>query len=66
MNLYKTYDGIENLSIFELVEWLFEYLDYTEESDGGRIFHPVTISCCRAMMHEPLDQLLKELKSRLS
>jgi hypothetical protein len=64
MNLYKTYAGIENLSIFELVEWLFEYLDYTEESDGGSIFHPVTISCCRAMMHEPLDQLLKELKSR--
>jgi hypothetical protein len=46
----------------ELVRELFEMLDYTEESDGGKIFHPVTITCCRVMMNERLNKLLAELK----
>lgn len=39
-----------------------DYLDIVEESDGGREFHPITISCCRAMKVEPLGKLLDELK----
>jgi 3'-phosphoadenosine 5'-phosphosulfate sulfotransferase (PAPS reductase)/FAD synthetase len=46
-----------------LVKTLFYYLDYQEESDGGRMFHPVTISCCRALMTQPLNELLDELKT---
>jgi hypothetical protein len=49
-------------TIKELVRELFEMLDYTEESDGGNIFHPITITCCRVMMHERLNKLLAELK----
>jgi hypothetical protein len=40
-------------------------LDTTEESENGRLFHPIEISCCRAMMIEPLDQLLDEIKQEI-
>lgn len=40
----------------------FEYLDYQEESDSGRIFNPVNISCVRVHMVQPLNDLLKRLK----
>jgi 3'-phosphoadenosine 5'-phosphosulfate sulfotransferase (PAPS reductase)/FAD synthetase len=46
-----------------LVKKLFYYLDYQEESDGGRMFHPVTISCCRALMTQPLNELLDEMRT---
>lgn len=46
----------------ELVRELFELLDYTEESDEGKIFHPVTISCCRALMTERLNKVLMDLR----
>lgn len=49
----------------ELVRELFKFLDYTEESDNGRIFHPIQISCCRALMLEPLGEVLKELKASI-
>ena len=41
---------------------LFEFLDLTEESDSGRIFHPITIGSCRADELQPLNDLLKEMK----
>ena len=41
---------------------LFKFLDLTEESDSGNIFHPITISCCRAHKLQPLDDLLAEMK----
>jgi len=48
----------------ELVKSLFEdFLDVTEESDGGRVFHPNYISSCRALNLEPINKLMKELKS---
>lgn len=45
-----------------LVKEFFRYLDRIEESDSGRIFHPVTVSCCRAAWLEPLDRLMAEMK----
>ena len=50
----------------DLVRELFEFLDYTEESDSGTIFHPIRISCCRALMLEPLGEVLKELKASIT
>jgi len=50
----------------ELVKSLFEdYLDVTEESDGGRIFHPTFITSCRVMKVDPLNKLMAELKSTI-
>jgi hypothetical protein len=48
-----------------LVKALFELLDRTEESDEGRVFRPVQISCCRALDADKLEQVLKELKQTL-
>jgi hypothetical protein len=46
-----------------LVKSFFEdYLNYEEESDSGRVFNPVHISCTRAMMIEPLAKLLMRMK----
>jgi hypothetical protein len=46
-----------------LVKSFFEdYLNYQEESDSGRVFNPIHVSCTRAMMIEPLAKLLMRMK----
>lgn len=46
----------------ELVNEFFGYLDYTEESEQGYEFHPITIGCCRVMMHDKVEKCLKAMK----
>ena len=48
-----------------LVRELFVLLDKTEETEEGRMFRPVQISCCREMDRLKLEQVLKELKNAL-
>ena len=43
-------------------EFFEKYLNRREESDSGRVFSPITISCCRVMMLEPLDELLEKMR----
>jgi len=51
----------------ELVKSLFtDYLDVTEESDQGRVFHPTFITSCRVMKVEPLNKLIAELKATVA
>lgn len=40
----------------------FEILDYTEESDSGRIFNPVNISSVRVHLTAKLNPILDRLK----
>jgi len=73
----KLFWHIENDNLFEeaatmlrqqaelqtLVKSFFEdYLNYQEESDSGRVFNPIHVSCTRAMMIEPLAKLLMRMK----
>lgn len=44
-------------------EFFEEYLDVVEESDSGRMFNPIQVSCCRAMKIEPLGKLLTEMRA---
>ena len=54
---------IEQTELQDLVKSFFEdYLNYQEESDSGRVFNPIHISCTRAMMIEPLARLLMRMK----
>jgi hypothetical protein len=47
----------------QLIKSFFEdYLNYQEETDGGRVFNPIHISCTRVMMIEPLAKLLERMK----
>lgn len=46
----------------EAVKEFFKFLDYTEESDSGRVFHPISLGCCRAMMSKPLGDCLEKMK----
>lgn len=39
-----------------------EYLNIREESDSGRIFSPITVSCCRAYKYEALNNLLERMR----
>ena len=43
-------------------EFFDKCLDHREESESGKIFAPIEISCCRALMTEPLGELLKKMR----
>ena len=52
----------EALILQGLVKELFDkYLNRVEESDSGTEFSPITLSCCRALMLEPLNELLTKM-----
>ena len=42
-------------------EFFEKYLNRTEESDSGKMFNPIVVSCCRALMTEPLNNLLARM-----
>ncbi len=44
-------------------EFFERYLNRVEESDSGKEFYPITVSCSRALMHEPLNTLLAKMSS---
>lgn len=49
--------------LYTLVKSFFEdYLDIQEESDSGRVFSPIHISCVRVMKVEPLTNLLIRMR----
>jgi hypothetical protein len=51
-----------NAELRECVKVFFDkYLNRIEESSGGRLFNPIIISCCRALMTEGLDELLAKM-----
>lgn len=45
-----------------LTKRLFQILDTKEESDSGRTFSPVFISCCRVHLNEELNKILPRMK----
>lgn len=59
---YQEY--IDGMSAPELMAEFISYLDYEEESDSGRVFHPIQISSVRAMMTPALDMVIKEMRKR--
>lgn len=52
------------MSVEELVAEFFSYLDWTEESDSGRVFRPITIGSCRVLMTQPLEMCMAELRHK--
>jgi hypothetical protein len=42
-------------------EFFDKYLNRIEESDSGTEFSLITLSCCRVMMLEPLNDLLTKM-----
>ena len=53
---------LDALNLKELVAEFLSYLDATDESESGTVFHPVHISCCRALWTEPLNIVLKKMR----
>lgn len=49
------------MTLEEAVRQFFDYLNRTEESDSGHIFHPVRINCCRAMWMKDLEDTLTKM-----
>lgn len=45
-----------------LVKRFFQILDTKEESDSGREFSPVYISCCRVVLGQELNEILEKMK----
>lgn len=48
-----------------LVKELFRLLDITEETDDGRVYRPVQISCSREQDRVKLEQVLQQLQHTL-
>lgn len=46
----------------DLVKQFIYILDITEESDGGRLFHPTNITSCRAGDLQKIGELVKALR----
>lgn len=46
----------------DLIRELMDILDIKEESDGGNMFHPTYISCCRTMTIPKLEVILKDMR----
>ena len=69
MSKYDQYDMLDTavtLAEYDLaVKELFSLLDATEETDEGRVFHPVQIVCVRNDMLIKLERVLATLKSTL-
>ena len=42
-------------------EFFEKYLNHAEESDSGKMFNPIVVSCSRALMTEPLNNLLARM-----
>jgi len=57
-------DKVNNaLELQEYVKEFFnKYLNRVEESDSGHLFHPIGVSCCRALMLQPLGDLLDRMR----
>ena len=43
-------------------EFFNKYLNRVEESDSCYLFHPISVSCCRVLMIEPLGKLLETMR----
>ena len=52
--------------IEEIVKELFDYLDYTEESESGRVFHPISFSSCRVGLSTPFTLVLAALRKKVN
>jgi len=50
------------MDIKETIREFFRILDTQEESDDGRVFHPVQISSCRVMLTARLSEVLDDMK----
>ena len=48
--------------INKLVKEFLDILDTVEESDSGRVFHPIKINSCRCMVTKRIDEILVRLK----
>ena len=46
----------------DTVKEFLRYLEMTEESDSGKVFHPVYISSCRVLVTERVNNLLNKMK----
>lgn len=54
---------MDNLEVLKkAVQDFFVLLDIEEESDSGRVFKPISISCCRCILTTKLDECLYRMK----
>ena len=63
--IFLRYSKTETARIEELesnIRELFVLLERVEETDEGRRFHPVQITCCRALDMVKLERVLRKLK----
>ena len=56
-------DLIDALELQDVVKQFFErFLNRVEDSDSGKLFNPVYVSCYRALMIMPLHEILERMR----
>jgi hypothetical protein len=55
--------GEQHAKLKEAVQGFLQLMDIQEESDSGRVFHPNTITSCRANDLDQIRLFLDQLKS---
>jgi hypothetical protein len=64
--LKKQYaEQLDKMALDALVREFLSYLDYTEESDSGNVFHPICISSVRVLMTQPLGMCLEKIMEKV-
>lgn len=58
----QQYDD-ESKELRALVKEFFEVLNSEEESDSGRIFHPVYVSSVRVMLTKRLNEIMPRMEA---
>ena len=56
-------EKLDKMDAQQLIQEFFTYLDYTEETDSGREFHPITISSCRVALSPAMSMLLEKMRN---
>ncbi len=65
MEVLKLRAEVERLGLLAIsVRSFFENLDYTEESDSGREFHPLHFGCCRGAMVDNVNRIFADMRQR--
>jgi hypothetical protein len=58
-------EDVKDYSDRRLIAELMYYLDIVEVSDNDREFRPNTISTCRVLDGQRMNEVLKEMKARI-
>ena len=53
---------LNNADLKEVVKEYLSFIDATDESESGNVFHPISFGCCRVLWIEPFGMVMKRMR----